>query len=66
MVYERNPEPIAEICNIFNNPLSTQEKVARADIEQFLHLFGKLYTFFIIVSFKTEHRSLKCHTAFCN
>ena len=31
-VFERNSEPIAEICNIFNHSLSTQEEVARAGI----------------------------------
>ena len=60
-VFERNPEPIAESCDTFNHPLSTQEEVARAGIELFLYLCGKHYRFLIIVNFKIEHDSLKCH-----
>ena len=62
-VFELNPEPIAEICDIFNHPLSTQEEVAHAGIELFLYLYGKHYRFLIIVNFKIEHDSLKCHFA---
>ena len=55
-------EPIAKICDIFNHPLSTQEEVARVDIELFLHLYDKHYTFLIIVNFSIEHEGLNCHT----
>ena len=55
-------EPIAKICDIFNHPLSTQEEVARVDIELFLHLYDKYYTFLIIVNFNIEHEGLNCHT----
>ena len=59
-IFERNPECIAEICNIFNHLQSTQEEVARAGIKLFLHLYGKHYTFFIIVNFKIEHEANYC------
>ena len=61
-VFERNPEPIAKICDIINHPLSAQEEVARVGIELFLDLYGKHYTFLIIVNFNIEHEGLKCHT----
>lgn len=59
--FKRNPEPIAEICDIVNRLLSTQEEVAHAGIELFLHLYGKHYRFPIIANFKIEHEGLKCH-----
>ena len=45
--FERNPEPIAEICDILNHSLSTQEEVARAGIELFLYLYGKITDFLL-------------------
>ena len=58
-VFECNPEPIAEICDIFNHLLSTQEEVAHTGIKLFLHLYGKHYRFLIIFYFKIEHEGFK-------
>ena len=46
--FELNPKPIVEICDIFNNPLSTQEELDRAGIEPLL-LFKVNITDFLLL-----------------